>query len=406
MSDDVLLSCQLGRDRMTITGAAQKAYLLVEARPSDDAPAVRLPLNFALVLDHSGSMKGAKLNSVKEAVKLVIEHLDPMDTVSVVVFDDNVQVIVPAQPATDKARLKSLVDGIRDGGGTAMSLGMSVGLTELRKHASAQTVNRMIVLTDGVTYGDAERCRRIADDAGAAGIGIYPLGIGADWDQDLLDNIGQRSSGMPAEFIRRPDDALGLFQQQFQSAAAVSVRNAQLTLRLATGVAPVRATKVLPIIDEIGPQALSDREVVVTLGDLERETPQGVLVELLMQPRPEGDFRIAQAELAYEVPGAGTQKARADAVVVFTRETVPADAVNANVLNIAERANNRRLVTKALDEYKATGRATTVLHPHVTRILDAETQRALDQLAAGAQVSPEDLKNIQNKTRKLTQSLG
>ena len=37
MSDDVILSCQLGRDRMTITGAAQKAYLLVEARPSDDA---------------------------------------------------------------------------------------------------------------------------------------------------------------------------------------------------------------------------------------------------------------------------------------------------------------------------------------------------------------------------------
>ncbi|HEX6121568.1 MAG TPA: VWA domain-containing protein, partial [Ktedonobacterales bacterium] len=311
MSDDVLLSCQLGRERMTITGAAQKAYLLVEARPSDDAPAVRLPLNFALVLDHSGSMKGAKLNSVKEAVKLVIEHLDPMDTVSVVVFDDNVQVIVPAQPATDKARLKTLVDGIRDGGGTAMSLGMSVGLTELRKHASPQTVNRMIVLTDGVTYGDAERCRRIADDAGTAGIGIYPLGIGADWDQDLLDNIGQRSSGMPAEFIRRPDDALGLFQQQFQSAAAVSVRNARLTVRLAAGASPVRATKVLPIIDEVGAEHLSDREVVVALGDLERDTPQGVLVELLMQPRPEGDFRLAQAEMAYERPGTGERKARA-----------------------------------------------------------------------------------------------
>ena len=71
----------------------------------------------------------------------------------------------------------------------------------------------MVLLTDGVTYGDADRCRRIADDAGAAGVGIYPLGIGADWDEDLLDNIGQRSSGMPAEFIRRPDDALDHLQR-------------------------------------------------------------------------------------------------------------------------------------------------------------------------------------------------
>jgi Ca-activated chloride channel family protein len=405
MSDEVTLTCQLGRDRMTITGGNQKAYLLVEARPSDAAPALRLPLNFALVLDHSGSMKGAKLNSVKEAVKLVIDHLDATDFVSVVVFDDDVRVIVPAQPAVDKSRIKSLVDGIKDGGGTAMSLGMSVGLTELRKNASPSTVNRMILLTDGVTYGDAERCRRIADDAGAAGIGIYPLGIGADWEQDLLDNIGQRSSGMPAEFIRKPDDALAIFQQQFQSAAAVAVRNAQLTVRLATGVAPTRAAKVLPIIDEVGQERLSDREVVVPLGDLERETPQGVLIELLLQARPEGEFRIAQAELSYDAPGVGSSKARADALITMTHETVPDDEVNATVLNIAERANNRRLVTKALDEYKATGRVTTVLHPHVTRILDPETQRALDQLTAGAQLSEEDVKSIQNKTRKLTQSL-
>jgi hypothetical protein len=104
-----------------------------------------------------------------------------------------------------------------------MSLGMNVGLTELRKYAAPTLVSRMVLLTDGVTYGDADRCRRIADDAGASGVGIYPLGIGADWDEDLLDNIGQRSSGMPAEFIRRPDDALNLFSAQLQSAAAVAV---------------------------------------------------------------------------------------------------------------------------------------------------------------------------------------
>ncbi|PWT73318.1 MAG: VWA domain-containing protein, partial [Chloroflexi bacterium] len=231
MPGEVSLNCQVGRERMSVTGGTQVAYVLVEARPNTAVTQARMPLNFALVLDHSGSMKGAKLQAVKEAVKLVINHMAPTDIVSVVIFDDNVRVIVPAQAASDKMGLGGAVDSIREGGGTAMSLGMSVGLTELRKHASPAMVNRMILLTDGVTYGDADRCRRIADDAGASGIGIYPLGIGADWDEDLLDNIGQRSSGMPAEFIRRPEDALGLFQRQLQSAEAVSVRNAQLTLR-------------------------------------------------------------------------------------------------------------------------------------------------------------------------------
>ena len=82
----------------------------------------------------------------------------------------------------------------RDGGGTAMSLGMNVGLTKIARYAAPNLVNRMVLLTDGVTYGDADRCRRIADDAGAAGVGIYPLGIGADWDEDLLDNIGSAAA--------------------------------------------------------------------------------------------------------------------------------------------------------------------------------------------------------------------
>jgi Ca-activated chloride channel family protein len=390
---------------MSVTGGSQLAYVLVEARPSAPVTAARMPLNLALVLDHSGSMKGAKLKSVKESVKLVINHMARNDIVSVVIFDDNVRVVVPAQPVVDKELLIAAVDGIKDGGGTAMSLGMSVGLTELRKHAAPTLVNRMIVLTDGVTYGDADRCRRIADDAAASGVGIYPLGIGADWDQDLLDNIGQRSSGVPSEFIRRPEDALGIFQRLFQSAASVSARNSQLTVRLPTGVTPKRAIKVLPIIGEQSQEVLSDRQVALPLGDLERDNPQAVLLELLVEPKPAGAFRIAQAELSYDVPGQASEKLRADAVVTFTTETIQPTDANPTVLNYVEKANAHRLVTKVLDEYKKTGKVTTRLAPNVTRILDPETQRLLDQAAAaGGALSSEDVKTIVNKTRKLTQS--
>ncbi len=84
MSGEVSLLCQVGRERMQVTGGSQMVYVLVEARPNESAAQVRMPLNFALVLDHSGSMKGAKLKAVKEAVKLVMDQLDPTDFVSVV----------------------------------------------------------------------------------------------------------------------------------------------------------------------------------------------------------------------------------------------------------------------------------------------------------------------------------
>jgi Ca-activated chloride channel family protein len=74
-------------------------------------------------------------------------------------------------------------------------------------------------------------------------------------------------------------------------------------------------------------------------------------------------------------------------------------------MNFAEKANAHRLVTRVLEEYKRTGKATTRLAPNVTRVLDEETQAALEQINQGQQISQEQVKSIGNKTRKLTQRL-
>ena len=407
MPGEVTLAHQLGKDFMPVTGGSQLAYVLLEAKPTEMMAQVRMPLNFALVLDHSGSMKGAKLNNVKEAVKMVLDRLEPTDYVSVVIFDDTSQVIIPSMPANDPVGMKAAIDRIRDAGGTAMSLGMIQGLNELRRWNIPNAINRMILLTDGVTYGDSDRCRQLARDAKAAGISIYPLGIGADWDESLLDDIGELSGGMPAEFIRNPADALNVFQQQLQSAVAVAVRNATVIIRLPAGVTPKRAVKVLPIISDLGQSVLSDRQIVIPLGDLEKENAQSVLVELMIDPRPAGLFRIAQTELTYDVPIANLigENIRDDIKVTFTNDANQAAQVNAYVMNFAEKANAHRLVTRVLDEYKKTGKATTLLAPSVTRVLDEETRAALEQINQGQQISQEQVKSIGNKTRKLTQRL-
>ena len=407
MPGEVTLAHQLGKDYMPVTGGSQLAYVLLEAKPTALMAQVRMPLNFALVIDHSGSMKGAKLRNVREAVKMVIDRLEPTDYISVVIFDDSAQVIIPSMPSNDKPGMKAAIDRIQDAGGTTMSLGMIQGLGELRRWNIPNAVNRMILLTDGVTYGDTDRCRQLARDAAAAGISIYPLGIGSDWDENLLDDIGQLSGGMPAEFIKSPSDAMMIFEQQLQSAVAVAVRNATLTLRLPAGVSPRKAVKVLPIIRDVDASSLSDRQVVIPLGDLEKDAAQSVLVELMIDPRPAGLFRIAQAELTYDVPVVGltNEKLREDIKVTFSNDANQTSQVNALVMNFAEKANAQRLVTRILDEYKRTGKATTRLAPNVTRVLDSETLDAIEQINQGAQISQEQVKSIGNKTRKLTQRL-
>ena len=407
MPGEVTLAHQLGKEYMPVTGGSQLAYALIEAKPTSLMAQVRMPLNFALVIDHSGSMRGAKLRNVREAVKMVIDRLEPTDYISVVIFDDTAQVIIPSMPANDKPGMKAAIDRIQDAGGTTMSLGMIQGLGELRRWDIPNAIKRMILLTDGVTYGDTDRCRQLARDAAASGVSINTLGIGSDWDESLLDDVGQLSGGMPAEFIKSPADAMALFEQQVQSAVAVAVRNAVLTLRLPAGVTPRKAVKVLPIIQDVDASALSDRQVVVPLGDLEKDTAQSVLIELMIDPRPAGLFRIAQAELTYDVPVVGlvSEKLREDIKVTFSSDPNQTAQVNALVMNFAERASAQRVVTRFLDEYKKTGKATTRLAPNVTRVLDAETLAAIDQINQGQQISQEQVKSIGNKTRKLTQRL-
>src|SRR5579872_7333214 len=145
MPGEVTLAHQVGKEYMPVTGGSQLAYVLLEATPSEMMAQVRMPFNFALVLDHSGSMKGAKLRNVKEAVKMVIDRLEPSDYISVVVVDDKEQVIIPSMPANDRPGMKAAIDRIMDAGGTTMSLGMIQGLGELRRWNIPNAVSRMIL---------------------------------------------------------------------------------------------------------------------------------------------------------------------------------------------------------------------------------------------------------------------
>jgi Ca-activated chloride channel homolog len=111
-SEPVILRHQTEKDFLLVPSESQSLHVILEVLPTESMLLNRLPLNSAWVLDHSASMKGAKLRSVKEAMKVIIDRLEPTDSISVIIFDDTSQVLIPSQPAHDKISLKAAIDSI------------------------------------------------------------------------------------------------------------------------------------------------------------------------------------------------------------------------------------------------------------------------------------------------------
>ncbi len=412
MADKVTLTWSWGRSPLPVTEVPQVAYLLIEATPVA-APAVAVPLNFCLVLDRSGSMQGAKLAGLKTATRGLIDTLTPDDMVTIVIFDDAVQTLVPATPAINKAALLNAVEAISERGGTAMSLGMQAGQTELLKHTGSDRLSHMLLLTDGQTWGDEELCRTLARDLGAQGVRITALGLGAEWNEQLLDDLAEVTGGT-SDYIADPEQISRFFQRAVRTAQGTVATEARLLLRLARDVTPRAVYRVTPTIANLGYQPIGASEVAMKMGDLVADQTGSLIIDLMLPPRVAGTFRIAQAELHYTpVGGSQPELLKQDLLLSFSSDPT-APTYHPRVMNLVEKVTTFKLQTRALAEAEAgnLAGATQKLRAAATRLLDlgelelaAKTNQQAAQLEQGTGLSAESQKEIKYATRRLTQKL-
>jgi Ca-activated chloride channel family protein len=390
----------------------QLVYAYIEIKATESMVDVKAPLNMSLVLDKSGSMEGIKIANLRQAAKNAIDLLDEGDYLSIVAFSDKVYTIAPSTLATDKPSLKRRIDKIRDGGGTAMSGGMRRGLAELDKNLSPDRLSRMLLLTDGQTFGDEDQCEELGAEMGAKGIVIQALGLGEDWNEDLLDQVAEASGGN-ADYIETPDEINAYFQAAVQRMQATVVQNAQLILRLVNGVVPRQVWRVVPIIENLGYQPLSDEDVQIDLGEIDKDQGVAVLVELLVSPRPEGTFRIAQAEVNYDVPTLRLtdEKAKMDIMIDFTSDAALAREYDAFTMNLVEKVTAFKLQTRALNAARMgdTEGASRQLRAAATRLLQVGEEQLAEAAIAEAEnleekgeMSSVGTKKLRYATRKLT----
>lgn len=412
MPDIVTLTCSWGRAPVPLNPTPQVNYLLVETQPLAP-PEAHVPLNFCLVLDHSGSMKGEKLARMKDATRRVIEKLTPQDIVSVVIFDDTVQVVTPATPATDKDAILAQIDTIEELGGTAMSLGLEAGQAELRKHPGDDYISHMLLLTDGQTWGDEDTCRSIAESLGTEHVRLTALGLGDEWNEKLLDSLADLTSGT-SDYIADPTRIDDFFLRTVKTAQGTAVRDTRILLRLVRDVAPRAVYRATPAISNLGYQPIGKSEVSVKIGDLSYGSSSSIVLDVMIPSRAAGSFRIAQAELHFVPVGSQEEEIiKQDIVLDFVRDAEQA-VYNPTVMNLVEKVTAFKLQTRALEEAEAgnVSGATQKLRAAATRLLDLgeldlaeKTQQQADQLEQGSSLSAATQKELRYATRRLTQRL-
>jgi Ca-activated chloride channel family protein len=156
----------------------------------DAATFKRLPLNLSVVVDRSGSMAGSKLDSVKQALGRLIDQLGEGDRLSIVLFDDRVDILVEAAPVSDRAKLKLAVASIAARGTTNMAAGLRQGSAFVQANGGQPGISdRVMVFTDALTNtGDTDQATfiQIAASNAAQNIGITLFGVGTDLNQELV----------------------------------------------------------------------------------------------------------------------------------------------------------------------------------------------------------------------------
>ena len=411
MNRELNIRTVMSRDILPITGAEQAVHALIDLKAGSGALSAPLPANFSLVLDRSGSMDGDKLEHLKQAVGYVVDHLGQQDRISVTIFDDTVETLIPNQPVQDRDKIKSTIDGLIARGGTQISDGLRTGLAELTKGFAANRVNRLLLLTDGQTWDDEAACLALAEEAGTSGVAITSIGIGEDWNEKLLLQIAERSRGN-SHWIQEPRSILDVFRQEVDSLRAVALTNLTISVHAAPSVRIARVHRTVPMISEI---AVSARSNGIELGALDASLGQTLLLDLRVPAHQAGRFTLGRVEATYDVPFRGITGSRTEAELAVTFSNDSASArVNPEVMNLAERVSAFKLQTRALTDIAAGDleAATRRLASAATVLLDlgeqdlaaAATKEARELTRTGA-LTAAGTKKLEYGTRKLTQSM-
>ena len=156
--------------------------MLIGLQAKEVTKAERPGHNLVFLIDTSGSMYGAdRLDLVKRAFMMLLDELEPTDTVSIVAYASQDRVVLEGVPAADKTRIMEAISELEAGGATNGSAGITRAYEIASKYYKDGGVNRILLATDGDlnvgTSSEGELAEMVSEKK-KAGISLTCLGVG------------------------------------------------------------------------------------------------------------------------------------------------------------------------------------------------------------------------------------
>jgi Ca-activated chloride channel family protein len=400
------INLQTSRRTIGAINSAQLLYVLAELHPTllpvKERP---MPINICLVIDRSTSMQGARLDRVKSAAKLIIQQLSQKDIISVISFSDRAEIISPAGHVYNRAQLTNRIDGISPSGGTEIYQGLKAGLAEMRNVDLHRYLNKLVLLTDGHTYGDEEQCLKLAQEAIGQDIIFSALGIGTDWNDQFLDQIAAISGGQ-SMYIEAPDQIITGLQNEIEGLGAVYAHNTKLSVNTPPGIRLNYTMKISPFA-----QPLSFFQNQIRLGTIAGRSPLMLLMELTIEPQKPGSKLIIPLTIMADIPSRQIhQQSFQRQIEVSVVEHEPQFVPPPTIIRAVQMLNFYRMNERVWDDVKGgqLDKATQRMRRLSTRLMESgqpslaydalvETQR----IARMGTLSAEGRKRLKYGTRSL-----
>lgn len=276
--------------------ASGSSEVLAELRLTGLAPesaAPRTPVALAVVLDHSGSMGGEKMQQADEAVVSLLARMHDDDWLSVVVYDDTAEVLQPLAPvASLRASLPARIRNVYADGGTNIPMGLDLGVGTLAS-APAGLVRRIVLLSDGQD-GSGEPLAsieaRVASRASER-LTTSALGIGIDYDERFMSGVAESGRGNYA--FLQTDDMLAPFLARELEQGSTTIADAVM--------AEIDVPAGMRFVEAHGtPVQVLGSTVRIPIGAMYAGERRKVVLQFATDPGEVGSALSAPVRLAYE----------------------------------------------------------------------------------------------------------
>ena len=163
------------------------------------AESAKVPKDVVLLLDKSGSMRGAKIDQARQALLEVLEDLSPDDRFGIVVYDQVASTFRPAlvekSDATSLESARGFIRSLAATGSTNMEMGLRDALAMLEK---SDRPGYVVHLSDGVPTIGQRDPRKIAAQAlqwNSRKVRMFSFGVGHDVNSRLLNQLSRDGRG-------------------------------------------------------------------------------------------------------------------------------------------------------------------------------------------------------------------